>query len=32
MKETRYKIDLHEEKRTGKILRIFFGIACLIVG
>jgi hypothetical protein len=31
MKETRYNIDLHEENRTGKILRIFFGIACLIV-
>ena len=31
MKETRYNIDLHEENRTGKILRIFFGIACIIV-
>lgn len=31
MKETRYNIDLQEESRTGKILRLIFGIACLVV-
>ena len=31
MKETRYNIDLQEENKTGKILRLIFGIACLIV-
>lgn len=31
MKETRYNIDLQEENKTGKILRLIFGIACIVV-
>lgn len=27
----RYSIDLHENNRTGRILRIILGIACLVV-
>jgi hypothetical protein len=29
MADTKYTIDLHEDKKTGKILKIIFGIACL---
>lgn len=31
MTEKRYNIDLQEENRTGKIFRIVFGSACLVV-
>jgi len=31
MAETRYNIDLHEDNKPGKILRIIFGVACLAV-
>jgi len=31
MTEKRYSIDLHENTRTGKILRIILGVACMIV-
>lgn len=29
MTETRFNIDLHEENKAGKLLRIIFGVACL---
>jgi hypothetical protein len=29
MEETKFNIDLHEDKKAGKILRILFGVACL---
>jgi hypothetical protein len=29
MAETRYNIDLHEDNKAGKLLRIIFGVACL---
>ncbi len=31
MAEIRYNIDLHDDNKPGKILRIIFGVACLAV-
>jgi hypothetical protein len=32
MTEIRYSIDLHESNRAGKIVRVVFGVACLVAG